>query len=483
VVDELPNSLPPIRSISHHIDLIPGESLPNKEMYRLTPQENEEVKKQVQELLDKGLVRESLSPCAVPTVLNPKKYGGWRMCTDSRAINKITIRYIFPLPRIDDLMDCFSKIDLKSGYHQIRMREGDEWKTTFKTNEGLYEWLVMPFGQTNALSTFMRLMNEILKDCIGKFMVIYLDDILIFSKTKEEHLRHLTLVMKRLQQEKLSINLKKSSFMNTELIYLGFVISSNELKMDPEKVKVIREWSSPRSMFEVRSFHGLASFYRNFIRDFSGICAPMMDTVKKWHKSFKWTEEAEKSFNILKEKITEQPILVLPNFEKTFQVRCDASGVAIGAVLSQDNRPVAYFSEKLNETKRKYSTYDKEFYAIIQALKKWRHYLVPQEFVSYRDNQALQFITRQEKLNQRHAKWVEYMQKFTFVIKHIAGNTNKVVDVLSRKCLILQEFQVKTLGFEHLKDIYCDDTDFKEAYEECTIPVLRDRSQWTKYMV
>ena len=185
----------------------------------------------------------------------------------------------------------------------------------------------------------------------------------------------------------------------------------------------------------------------------------------------------------MKEKITERLILILLNFERTFQVRCDASGVAIGEISSQDNRPVAYFIENLNETKKKYSTYDKEFYAIIQALKKWRHYLVPQEFVLYRDNQALQFITKQEKLNQRHAKWVEFMQNFTFFIKHIVGNANKVVDALSRRCLIMQEFQVNTLGFEHLKGMYHDDADFKEGYETCVNPVLRDRIQWTGYMI
>jgi hypothetical protein len=238
-VDEFPCSLPPIRSISHHIDLIPGASFPNKEAYRLTPQEKEEVKNQVQDLLEKGLVREILSPCELPSVLSPNEDGGWRMCTDSRSINKITIRYRSPLPMMDNLMDClseasyFSKIDIKSGYHQIRMRKGDEWKKTFKINEGLYEWLVMPFGLTNVPSTFMRLMNEVLKDFIGKFVILYLDDILVSSKTEEENLRHLTLVMRRLQQEKLLINLKKTSFMNTKIIYLVFLISSNKLKMGP----------------------------------------------------------------------------------------------------------------------------------------------------------------------------------------------------------------------------------------------------------
>jgi hypothetical protein len=447
------------------------------------------IKKQVQELLDKGLVRESLSLCVVPMVLSPKKDGVWRMCTDSRAINKITIKYRVPLPRMDDLMDClsgakfFSKVDLKSGYHQIRMREGDEWKTTFKTNEGLYEWLVMPFGLTNVSSTFMRLMNEVLKEFIGKFVIVYLDDILIFSKTKDEHLKHLAIVLKKLQQEKLLINMRKSSFIKTELTYLGFVISTNELKMDPGKVEVIKNWPSPQNVFDMRSFHGLASFYRKFINNFSGISAAMMDIVRKRHKTFHWTEEAEKSFNLLKRKITEQPVLVLPDFRKTFQVKCDVSGFAIGAVLSQDDREIAYFSENLNKAKEKYSTYDKEFYAIIQALKKWRHYLIPREFFLYSDNHALQYVTQQEKLNQKHVKWFEYMQNFTFVIKHISGSTNKVADALSRKSLLLKEFKVTTLGFEGLKDMYVADQDFSEAYGATENPFLRDRCQWIEYVI
>jgi hypothetical protein len=277
--------------------------------------------------------------------------------------------------------------------------------------------------------------------------------------------------------------MRKSSFMKTELIYLGFVISTNKLKMDLSKVEVIKNWPSPRNVFEVRSFHGLASFYRKFIRNFSGISAVMMDTVWKRHKYFHWIEEAEKSFNLLKRKITEQSVLVFPDFQKTFQVKCDASGFAIGAVLSQDDRPIAYFSENLNETREKYSTYDKDLYSIIQALKKWRHYLIPRDFILYSDNHALQYVTQQEKLNQRHVKWVEYMQNFTFVIKHISGTANKVANALSRKCLLFQEFKVKTLGFDDLKDMYATDQDFSEAYGADENPVLRDQSQWIEYVI
>lgn len=204
IVDDLPDDLPHVRGINHHIYFILGETLPNKVAYRMNPTENEEIRKQVQELLDKGLIRESLSPCVVATMLSPRKDGGWRMCIDSREINKITIGYRFHLPRIEDLTDFlsgakyFTKMDLKCGYHQIKIREGDEWKNAFKTNDGLYEWMVMPFGLSNDPSTFMMLMNEVLKEFIGKFVIVYMDDILIYNRSREGHIRHLNYVLTKL---------------------------------------------------------------------------------------------------------------------------------------------------------------------------------------------------------------------------------------------------------------------------------------------
>ena len=239
------------------------------------------------------------------------------------------------------------------------MKEGDEWKTAFKTKYGLYEWLVMPFGLTNAPSTFMRLMNHVLRAFIGKFVVVYFDDILIYSKNLDDHLIHLKVVLDVLRKERLFANLKKCTFCTDKLVFLGFVVSARGIQVDEEKVRAIQDWPSSTSVSKVRSFHELASFYRRFVKDFSSIAAPITEVIKK-DVGFKWGEEEEKAFKVIKEKLTHAPLLALPNFAKTLEVECDASGLGIGAVLMQEGRPIAYFSEKLSGAALKYPTYDKD---------------------------------------------------------------------------------------------------------------------------
>ncbi|KAJ9707443.1 hypothetical protein PVL29_002460 [Vitis rotundifolia] len=391
--NDVPSGLPLIRGIEHQIDFVPGATIPNRPAYRSNPEETKELQRQVEELLTKGHVRESMSPCAVPVLLMPKKDGTWMMCVDCRVVNNITVKYRHPIPRLDDMLDelhgscVFTKIDFKSGYHQIRMKEGDEWKTSFKTKYGLYEWLVMPFGLTNAPSTFMRLMNHALREFIGRFIVVYFDDILVYSKNLDEHINHLHCVLAILRKEKLYANLKKCSFCMDKVVFLGYVVSAKGIEVDEEKVKAIKEWPTPKSITEVRSFHGLA----RFVKDFSTLAAPLTKIVKK-SVGFKWGSEQDRAFIEIKERLCGAPLLALLDFSKTFEIECDASGIGIGVVLMQEKRPIAYFSEKLNGATLNYPTYDKELYALVRALETWQQYLSPKEFAIHTNHESLKHL-------------------------------------------------------------------------------------------
>jgi hypothetical protein len=469
--EEMQSGLPPIRCIEHQIDFIPRAVIPNRPAYRSNPEESKELQRQVEDLLSKGYVRESMSPCAVPVLLVPKKDGTWRMWVDCRVVNNITVKYRHPIPRLDDMLNklhgscIFSKIDLKSGYHQIRMKEGDEWKTAFKTKHGLYEWLVMPFGLTNAPSTFMRLMNHVLRTFIGKFVVVYFDDIIVYSTNLDEHIEHLRCVLDVLRCEKLYANFKKCTFC-MEKVFLGYVVRTKGIEVDEEKVKAIMEWPTPKSIIEVRRFHGLASFYRHFVKDFSNIAAPLTEIIKK-NVGFHWGSDQANAFATLKERLCFTPVFALPDFNKTFEIECDASGIGIGAVLMQDRWPIAFFSEKLCGAALNYPTYDKELYALVYALETWQHYLWPKEFVIHTDHESLKHLKSQGKLNKRHARWIEYIETFLHVIRYKQGKENIVADALLRRYVLLTSLSAKMLGFEYLKDVYDNDADFSDVYIAC----------------
>jgi len=426
----------------------------------------------VHDLLDKGWVQKSLSPCVVPVLLVPKKDGKWQMCCDCRAINNITIKYKHPIPRINDMLDelhgstIFSKIDLKSGYHQIRIKEDDEWKTAFKTKFGLYEWLVIPFGLTNAPNIFMRLMNHVLRDCTCKYVVVYFDDILVYSQILESHLSHLREVLLVLRNNSLFANRDKCTFCVDNVVSLGFIVNKNGVHVDPEKIKAIQEWPIPQNVGEVRSFHGLASFYRRFVPNFSSLASPLNESVKK-DAPFCWTEKQDQAFKRLKAQLTNAPILALPNVAKTFELECDASGVGIEAMLLQGGHPIAYFSEKLHGATLNYPTYDKELYALVRALKTWEHYLVSKEFFIHSDHESLKYLKGQHKLNKRHAKWMKFLEQFPYVIKYKKGSTNIVVDALSRRHALFSKPGAQILGFENIVELYKEDHDFASIFAKC----------------
>ncbi|TKC13482.1 hypothetical protein FA727_23570 [Robertmurraya kyonggiensis] len=373
-----------------------------------------------------------------PVIFVDKKDGTRRMCVDYRALNKVTIKNKYPLPRIEDLFDqmrgakVFSKIDLRSGYHQVKIRKEDIPKTAFTCRYGLYEYLVMSFGLTNAPANFMYLMNKVFMEYLDKFVVVFIDDIMVFSKNEEEHEEHLRLVLQKLREHQLYAKFSKCEFWLKEVSFLGHVITDGGIMVDPSKVQDVLNWKPPQSVAEIRSFLGLAGYYRRFIEGFSKIAKPMTLLLEKGRK-FKWDDACQQSFEELRKKLTTAPVLVMPDIQKGFDVYCDASHVGLGCVLMQEGRVVAYASRQLRKHEKNYPTHDLELAAVVHALKIWRHYMIGKRCRIFTDHKSLKYIFTQKDLNLRQSRWLELINDFDLDIRYHPGKANVVADALSRK--------------------------------------------------
>ncbi|GJY60553.1 putative reverse transcriptase domain-containing protein [Tanacetum coccineum] len=394
--------LPLTQQVEFQIDLIPGAAPVARAPYRLAPSEMKELSEQLKELSDKGFIRPSSSPWGAPVLFVKKKDGSFRMCIDYRELNKLTVKNRYPLPRIDDLFDqlqgssVYSKIDLRSGYHQLRVREEDIPKTAFRTRYGHYEFQVMPFGLTNAPAVFMDLMNRVCKPYLDKFVIVFIDDILIYSKNKQEHEEHLKLILELLKKEELYAKFSKCEFWIPKVQFLGHVIDSEGIHVDPAKIESIKDWASPKSPTEIRQFLGLAGYYRRFIEGFSKIAKPMTKLTQKKVK-FEWGDKQEAAFQLLKQKLCSAPILALPEGSEDFIAYCDASKKGLGAVLMQREKVIAYASRQLKIHEKNYTTHDLELRAVVFALKIWRHYLYGTKCTVFTNHKSLQHISERVK--------------------------------------------------------------------------------------
>ncbi|WVZ70634.1 hypothetical protein U9M48_019282, partial [Paspalum notatum var. saurae] len=423
------SGLPPDRDVEFAIELVPGTAPVSRRPYRMAPDELKELKVQLQEQLDKGFIRPSSSSWGCLALLVEKKdQGGKRLCVDYRPLNVVTIKNKYPLPHIDILFDqlagakVFPKIDLRSGYYQIKIREEDIPKTAFSTRYGLYKYLVMSFGLTNAPAFFMYKMNSVFMNELDKFVVVFIDNILIYSKSEEEHKEHLRIVLTRLREHKLYAKFSKCAFWLKEVSFLRHILSEKGVAVDPSKVKDVLNWKQPETVTEIQSFLGLAGYYCRFIKDFSKTAKPMTSLTKN-NAKYVWSSNCEKAFQTLKKLLTFAPVLAQPDVTKPFDVYCDASGNGLGCVLIQEGRVITYASRQLRKHEANYPTHDLELQQLYTR----------NTCHIYTDHKSLKYIFTQPELNMRQRWWLELIKDYDLEVHYHLGKANVVADALSRK--------------------------------------------------
>lgn len=433
-----PKGLPPKRICDHSIPLIPGAKPVNLRPYRFNPALKDEIESQITEMLQSGVIQHSNSAFASPALLVRKKDGTWQLVIDYRQLNAITIKSSYPMPVIDELLDelsgakWFSKLDLRAGYHQIRMKEGEEYKTAFQTHTGHYEYKVMSFGLTGAPATFQGAMNDTLHSVLRKFALVFFDDILVYSPDLPSHIDHLQQVLSLLQKHQWQVKLSKCSFAQKQLIYLGHIISGDGVSTDPSKVQEVMNWPVPTTPKKLRGFLGLAGYYRKFVKGFGIISKPLTQLLRKG-VPFTWTTETDQAFNCLKHALVTAPVLALPDFSQPFTVETDASESGIGAVLSQNKHPIAFISKALGPRTKGLSTYEKECMAVLLAVEHWRSYLQLGEFTILTDHHSLMHLSDQRLHTPWQHKAFTKLLGLSYKIVYRKGTSNAAADALSRK--------------------------------------------------
>ncbi|KAK3537590.1 hypothetical protein QTP70_016616 [Hemibagrus guttatus] len=429
------------------IDLLPNTSLPKGRVYPLSLPESKAMEEYIETALDAGHIRPSTSPAAAGFFFVGKRDGGLRPCIDYRGLNAITVRYPYPLPLVPAALEqlrgarVFTKLDLRSAYNLVRIREGEEWKTAFHTTSGHYEYCVMPFGLTNAPAVFQALINGVFQDLLGKGVIAYIDDILVYSSSMEEHVRMVREVLGRLQQHHLYAKLEKCEFHRSTVTFLGYVISRHGVEMDVVKVQAVTEWPAPTSVRELQRFLGFANFYRRFIRNYSSVAGPLTSLLRGKPKKLTWTDLARSAFQQLKNCFTTAPILRHPDPDLPFVVEVDASSSGLGAVLSQRHsepsklHPCAFYSRKLTSAEVNYDVGNRELLAIKAALEEWRHWLegARHPFQVLTDHRNLEYLRGAKRLNPRQARWAIFFTRFAFTVTYRPGSKNGKADALSRQ--------------------------------------------------